>query len=142
MQRLFIILTLCLLVGCASWAEIPSVCDNMEPGQSVLCDIAKRHDIRLETAGDLILVVNLRAIQAGAYSKEDALYVFGKIETALEAPVTAADLRGLVLKYVKDYPELILLSPYLALVDVPEPVTDADREMLEWWIDYNREWLK
>lgn len=143
-KLLLISLAFFLCAGCSiiGIKAPPSVCDNKTPGESVLCDIAGKYDLRLETVGDLFLVVNLRAIKEGAYTKEDAQRFFTKASVWIEAPVSVIDLRMLVLGYVADVPELLLISPYLAYMDVSDPISESDREMMRWWVDYNLRLLK
>jgi hypothetical protein len=144
MKKLFLLLTIFALCACATLGlqKPPSVCDNLSADESVLCDLATKYDLHLETVGDLFLVFNLRAINQGAYQAADALEVLGDMEALLDVFATPADLRGLVLGHVSDYPELILLSPYLAYMDVPTPITAKDADMLRWWVGKNRELLK
>ena len=141
-MRRLLLAALCsfvMVAGCA-WLGLqkpPSVCDDMAPGESVLCDLAGAYDLHLETVGDLFLVVNLRAIKQGAYTAQDAIDFFERAKVFAQAEVSPMDLRMLVLAYVQDFPELLLLSPYLAYMDTPEPITGADKKMLGWWVDYN-----
>jgi hypothetical protein len=139
-----LILAIFALFACSTigLSKPASVCDSLKVGESVLCDLAGQYDLHLETVGDLFLIFNLRAIQKGSYEAADALKVLGDIETLLAFAPAPADLRGLVLGHVSAYPELILLSPYLAYMDVPTPITKADTDMLRWWVGKNRELLK
>lgn len=144
MKKAFLLLAILALAACSTLGlqKPPSVCDSIKPGDSVLCDLAGKFDLHLETAGDLFAIINLRAIKSGAYEAADALKVLDDIGHMLNAPVSPAGLRGLVLAYVSDYPELILLSPYLSYMDVPTPITGKDVDMLRWWIERNRRLLQ
>ena len=54
------------LVGCLG-NDRPSVCtDITEP--SLLCEIAVKHGVRLETVGNTLIIVNSVAIAKGVYS--------------------------------------------------------------------------
>lgn len=144
------ILALCalgflLLQGCAMTGipKPPSVCDELPPGESLLCDLAIKHDLNLETVGNLILVADLRAIKQKAYTKRQALHVFNTLEAAVgKDGVLGKDLALLAIKYAYDYPELLLVMPYLNYLKVEAPITEKDRELLTIWIDQNRTVLK
>jgi len=112
-----------------------SICNSIEPGDSVLCDIAAENDLHLETVGQLIMVANLRAIKEGAYTKEEAVEVLQEIKDVLIFQVSAQTLHNMAAQYVVDYPELLLLSPYVGELDTPRLLTDADRKLLTTWID-------
>lgn len=113
-----------------------SVCAEIPPGESVLCDLAEKSNVTLEVVGDLIMVINLRAIKEKAYSADDARKVLETIKKAIAVQsLTASDLRSLILKYVDDYPELILVSRYIYKLDTPQVLTQTDRQMLRDWCD-------
>lgn len=128
-----------IIVGCAG--QLPSVCDSKP--DSVLCDIANRHGVRLETVGDIILVVNLRVIKQGVYTKHQAADALERMKMAYHAAnFTAADLKALVLKYADDYPELILVMQYAGYFDAPTVLKSKDIEMLDWYVDQQLTYLK
>lgn len=121
-----------LAYGCAG--QVPSVCDNQ--ADSVLCEVATEHGVRLETVGDILMVVNLRAIKQGAYTKSQARDALISMKDAYHAAgFTSADLKALVLKYVDEYPELILVVSYAGYFDAPEVLKPADIEILDCYID-------
>jgi hypothetical protein len=142
MKKLFILAVCLTLFSCAGLPKQKSVCDDMiEP--SVLCELAGKYDIRLETAGDIILVVNLRAIKLGAYEQYQAARFFNDLKHELNtSPVAAADLKKWVLQHVAEIPELLLVSPYLTYMETPQLLTNKDIEMLNWWIDYNLQFVE
>jgi hypothetical protein len=113
----------------------PSVCDNMEQGQSVLCDTANNNDIHLETVGNLVMVLNVDAIKNDRYSAEQAISVLGDIRAAINSDITAMGLKSIIIDYIDEYPELILLTPYFGYLDSPEILKAKDIEMLNAWID-------
>jgi hypothetical protein len=143
-QYTILILAILALFACSTVGlqKPVSVCDSTRLGDSVLCDLANQYDLHLETVGDLLLIINLRAIQKGSYKPSDALEVLGDIETLLALSPSPDDLKSLVAYHVIAYPELILLSPYLSYMNVPTPITAKDADMLRWWIGKNRELLK
>lgn len=129
---------LLIMQGCSgSPLKAPvSVCAKIPFGESVLCDLAQKSNVTLEVVGDLIMVINLRAIKEEVYSADDARKVLETIKKAIAVQsLTASDLRSLILKYVDDYPELILVSRYIYKLDTPQVLTQTDRQMLRDWCD-------
>ena len=133
------LIPLMLLVGCGTLGigKPPSICDDLAPGDSVLCDLAARADINLEVLGDLIMVVNLRAIREGAYTAADAQRALQGIRDAVSVTnvLSAAELRALALRYISDFPELLLISRYIYVIDSPRILTARDRAMIISWCD-------
>jgi hypothetical protein len=127
------ILAVFAIAGCA--ITPPSVCDTTAPGESLLCDLSRQYNLRLETLGDIAMVLNLRAIKQGAYSAADAKKVLADFRAAVQLDISGSDIKGMVLKYVYDYPELILLSPYLGYLETPRIIQPRDKAMLTKWID-------
>ena len=113
----------------------PSICDNMPAGESVLCDTANNNDIHLETVGNLVMVLNVDAIKNGVYSAGQAISVLGDIRAAINSGITAMGLKSIVIDYIDEYPELILLTPYFGYIDSPKILKSKDIEMLNSWID-------
>ncbi|HLA02193.1 MAG TPA: hypothetical protein VJ019_05475 [Aestuariivirga sp.] len=133
------LIALALLANCGTLGigKPPSICDDLAPGNSVLCDLAARADINLEVMGDLIMVVNLRAIKEGAYTAADAQRALQGIRDAVSATnvLAAAELRALALRYISDFPELLLISRYIYVIDSPRILTARDRAMIISWCD-------
>jgi hypothetical protein len=142
MKKLLILAVCLTLFSCAGLQKQKSVCDDMtEP--SVLCELAAQQGIRLETYGDFLLVINLRAIKQGAYEQYKASLFFNELREKLNtSPVAAVDLKKFVLQRVAEIPELLLVSPYLTYMDSPQILTNKDVEMLNWWIDYNLSFIE
>lgn len=148
--KVFIILVVGLLIawllsGCATIGfQTPlSECDGLAPEESFLCKVAVENDLHLETVGNIVMAADLRAIKQGAYTAEQALAVFDSIDRALNrADLTANELTILAIKYVYNYPELILLMPYINYLKVDTPLTEKDIAMLRYWIDQNRQMLR
>lgn len=144
MQKLFIlILVLCFgTIGCAGLGlkPPPSVCDNLAQGESLFCEIAQKNGIHLETTANLFLFANFAAIDAGAYSAKDAIKVLGDIRYAASFEARATDLVRIVRDVFKANSNLamagiMIISPYLSYVDVPDALRPKDRDMLIKWID-------
>lgn len=133
MKRLLILIMLAgFLAGCMG--QLPSVCDNQT--ESVLCDVAERYNVRLETVGDILMVVNLRAIKEGVYTKSQARGALLSMKEAYHAAnFTATDLKALILEYVDEYPELILVVQYVGYFDMPDVLRVKDVEFLDSYID-------
>lgn len=138
-----VVYAIALLANCAALKiqKPPSICEEFAPGESVLCDIALKYDLHLETVGNIILVADLRAIKQKAYTKRKALEVFDKFELALQEDITANRITQLAISYAYNYPELLLVMPYLNYLKVDTPITEKDKEMLIAWIDQNRTML-
>lgn len=92
--------------------------------------------------GDLLMVVNLRAINMGAYSANEAVIVLNTIKILAEQKITVAMLQKYVLGYAQEYPELILVLPYISYLNVDTWLTDADVEMISYWVDQQMLWLE
>jgi hypothetical protein len=139
MKKLIAVLFCLSLVGCTGIKQPPSICDNMESGQSVLCDLANRYDLRLETVGDVLLAVNLRVVgQIDGYGKQEALIFFNRLKDLINtAPISAEGLQKWVITKAVDIPELMIVSPYIVLLNVPDLLTPTDIQNLNWWIDLN-----
>jgi hypothetical protein len=137
-----LILSILVVFAVSGCGTMPSVCDKAPAGESVLCDLSKQHDLNLEQIGTLVMVLNLRAIKNGSYSAQEASFVLEDIRDSLRVPTSAVDLKNLILAYVVDYPELILLSPYFSTLDTPRILTQRDRDMLTAWIDQQLALLK
>jgi len=134
MNKFIIVLLMALVVaGCGF--NFPSVCDNMtEP--SLMCDIARKYNVRVEDIGNVLIVTNAIAIGEGQYTKEQAVGVFREIRSLLDNPITYMALRGGIYDRLERYPGLyevsdIYLGEFTALVDV----YPADRGMLISWLD-------
>jgi len=132
MKRFLYLSLVIILAGCGT---LPSVCDTTPTGDSVLCDLAQQHNRNLEQVGTLIMVLNLRSIKQGTYTAQEAAFVLSDIKGSIQAPIPAVDLKNLILAYVSDYPELILLSPYFSTLNTPRVLTQKDRDMLTVWLD-------
>ena len=125
----------------------PSICDNMPAGESLLCDLAHKYDIHLETAGNILMFTNFDLIEQGVYSRQDALEMFGRLRQAASQKVTGSALVAIVRSAFNDKPNLamagvLIVSPYLGYLDVQSPIKDADSDMLVFWIDQQIGFLK
>ncbi len=87
-----------LFSGCSFWTEYSreSVCDDVQPGESVLCEIVNKMaqetgtDVTLEDVGAGIVMVNSAALASGKVSNEDVRKVVDKLLKALDGSVTYA----------------------------------------------------
>lgn len=131
MKKLTVLICALALFSC----QTPkSVCDNLT-GPSLLCSLSDKAGVRLETVGDLIMVVNLRAIKHGAYTAEAAANVLYAFKPFLEPGMAASELKHLILSNAGEFPELILVTPYISLLETSDTLTVADIGMLEFWVD-------
>jgi hypothetical protein len=138
MKRLFILAFALLVSGCSVLGiEKPvSYCDNLQPGESVLCDIATDLDVHLETIGDLFIGFDLQGIQDGHFTKEEARSALIKFQSVYQtANFSADDLRLLIMEYTARYPAFILLKRYVGSLQVHKLLKDVDRYILDYHIN-------
>jgi hypothetical protein len=113
----------------------PSACDTITEGDSLLCDLATKNGVNLETVGTLIMVLNLRAIKQDAYTKQQALGVLQGFKNGISFNMRGVDLMNLAMAYVDEYPELLLVAPYISYLDTDDFVKPKDVELLNAWLD-------
>lgn len=115
----------------------PSVCDNTKEGDSLLCDLAHRFDLHLETAGNFLMAANMRAIKIGAYNKMNARAAFTALKNVvnMEGEVSGIDLKMTVDAYIQEFPELLIAAPYVGYLNTPEVIREKDKELLNSWLD-------
>lgn len=136
---LLTLIAICFLGACSHlpFPLGPSICDTVPQGDSVLCDITTKNDLHLEAIGDILMVANLRAIKGGTYTADEAKEVFEKFRLAINTELSTAMLKDQVMRYVADYPELLLVSGYLNYLDSVsvQLLKPKDVELLNSWID-------
>jgi len=153
-MKKFIILPLLLIflsvsfIGCAAIGIKPpsSVCDNIAPGESLLCDLAKKNDLHLETVGNILMLCNFAAIEEGLYKADDALAVLKNVKTAVAFQPSGAALVKIVMSALDSRPMLamagiMVISPYLGYLDTPDIIKIKDQELLNIWLDQQIELL-
>lgn len=126
-----------LMAGCtASATSQCSVCDNIESNESVLCDIAAKQGIPLESVGRGLIVVNAVAITGGLYTKDQAVTVLKVLRESLDNSVTYAVFAVFLEDYVKKYPEMMnVIQVYLDQFAVNRFINDVDKKILTDWLD-------
>lgn len=132
--KAMILFLLVFIVSCGTMQQPPSICDNLQPGESVLCDLAKQAGVQLEFIGDVLMVVNLRAIKEGLYTASQARdAIQNVINTVALDGATTAQVRAIILENAAEYPELLLASRYLTLLDAPAILKPFDKNTVLGW---------
>jgi hypothetical protein len=125
---MFAILAVCTF-GCA--IDGPSVCDDIEQGESVLCDAMKDSKYRIEDVGNALIVANIIAIGEGVYTREDAVELCEDVITLLENPLEFVSIRKLNEKYpgLLDIVQIYVGSSF----DIDMGLYPTDRKILIKW---------
>ena len=127
-------LMLCFaLTGCLSG---PSVCDTRGDQKSYLCDVADSTGVRLESAGNILMIANIGAISAKVYSKDDAVKVFKAIQRTVDGSPSYLHLQREVMRETSKYPGLFIIADsYIMSMNKPQMITTFDKKVLSVWID-------
>ncbi len=136
MKRCYALLLMLLLVfmvgACATG---PSVCDNRGGERSYLCEAADSLDVRLEDAGNILMVANAVAIQEGSYTREQAVKVMKDLLSLVERSPSYMYLAKIVWSKVDDYPGLFIVAEsYLSAMTRPQIISNYDRDILTVWL--------
>jgi len=128
--------------GCANLPirALPSVCDTQitAEGKSYLCEISNKYNIRLEDVGNGIILVNHLVIEAGVYSKEDALIVIEDIKSLLESPISYIAFKMNIYEYIDASPSLLnIMDIYIDEFISEEYMLKRDRKYLIFWLNQN-----
>lgn len=124
-----------MLAGCSLLPSGPSVCDD-KSSPSLLCDIADKSGIRLETVGNMIIIVNRVAILSGQYTNAHAATVLKNIRQAIENPVSYIFFKAVVENNIGKYPGLFdMASSYISEFISPDIMHRKDRFILISWLD-------
>jgi len=123
------------LTGCLTLTDAPSVCDEVtEP--SILCDLATEIDVRLETVGNAMIVVNAVAIAKGVYSEDDAREVILKLIEILDAGITYALFAERLVEVTDGSPGLMEVADvYLSQLQIKTPMYPIDKKILKAWLE-------
>lgn len=136
-----------LLSGCAGMGPLknvpppPSICDNTQPEDSLLCALAHKYGVRLEDVGNIMVLFNVAAIEQNAYSAAQSRQFFNNLRTVLAADgITGQNIMVYVLRSLKGSPALVaagilVVSPYIQYLDTQEVFTATDKTWLNKWID-------
>lgn len=120
-----------------------SICDNISPGESILCDLANDQGVRLEDIGNVFIVINAIAIGEGAYTRDQAVEICQIMRDMLNDPVSYAAFKTELLKQVAQYPGLIEVAMiYLNAFDIDADIYRVDRDILVSWLDKRLEVLR
>uniref|UniRef100_A0A6H2A4Q1 Uncharacterized protein n=1 Tax=viral metagenome TaxID=1070528 RepID=A0A6H2A4Q1_9ZZZZ len=126
---------LAVIIGCANMPALPSACDSQT--ESMLCDLSKKYNVRLEDIGNGLIIANAIAISQNLYTKEEAVSVMKDIRAILDNPISYAFFKTEVYKHVDAYPGLLeVASIYFAeLGAVSKMMYAADRKILIGWLN-------
>lgn len=134
MSLFFLCSAMLLMAACAG--SLPTVCDEISPGESVLCDIANKQGIRLEDVGLGLILVNSVAIKEGVYTRDQARGVVEKLLSCLDGSVTYALFRDRIQEYTAGYPGLLeVTQAYLYQFSLSKQISQTDREILTAWLN-------
>lgn len=133
-KHVLVVLSVVSLFFTSSCRTQESVCDGITD-YSVLCEIAKNNGLRIETAGDMLMVINSRAIMTGIYSYTEAIAVLTAIRSVSGYQITADQLKSYILQYASDFPELVLVLPYISHFNGKTPLTEVDAGMICAWVE-------
>jgi hypothetical protein len=124
-----------LATGCGILNNLPSVCDD-KSSPSLLCDVAEKNDIRLESAGLGIIIVNAALIGEGVYTREQAVSVLIEVRNVFEKSVSYVFARGEMNKALNKYPGMVeVASMFLNEFDSSKIMYRKDREIMITWLD-------
>jgi len=138
-MKLFILIIGILFVfaGCAINQQAPSVCDTLEPGQSVICDMADKVGQRPETVASFLKLGNVAGLSGKLYTAQQADKFISDTINHLKS-LTGGLTYAQAVKYVITTlaglsPEVqslfIVLDDFIA-IDTNEVLTSIDIEML------------
>lgn len=120
--------------ACTSSGNRPTVCEQIQE-PSILCQVAKEKNIRLEDIGNGLILVNAVAISEGVYTRGDAKHVLEKLSQALDGPVTYVLFKDQIIKYTNAYPGLLdVAMVYLDEFSLSKRMYEADRDILKTWL--------
>jgi len=137
-----IILVLCLtLAACVTISKKPSICTTTDQ-PSYLCEVAEKHDMKLEDIGIILVIANAVAIGEGTYSVDDAIKVLDNLIEAVENPISYIFVKSEIKKYTMKYPGLFVVAEvYLDEFSNPQIMTKFDRAVLLSWFKARRRGL-
>ena len=136
MKKLTLVLTLAMLIGGCAGLRQPSICDEIT-SPSILCEIAAKHDVRLEDIGTALVVINKIAIIEEAYSREDAIEVLEELLLLLDkGALSYAMFRLEVYKRAEKYAGLIEVaeSYFWTFQSQRSFIYREDRRILRSWL--------
>jgi len=133
-----------LAVGCAGGVQPTiSVCDDPERGPSFICEKFRDVGVRVEDADLILQMVNLRLIKEDVYSKEQVLKFLDICEAWLtEGSISYRSFGARAIEMAGDYPELIVLSRYVGMLNSTKFISLFDRQLLLAHIEHQRELLE
>ena len=135
MKKLISLIFVLLLVGCAT-GDMPSKCDIIAPGDSILCDMAQERGIRIEDVGNAFIVVNAIAIGEGLYTREEAISVCEGLSEVLDDPITYIAFHAALSDRLDRYPGLLVVAmSYLNMFNLDIEMYAQDRALLVNWLD-------
>ena len=134
-----IILIVVALIGCqGALQQPPSVCDSIQPGESVICDMSQKIGQKPETVAGILKLANIGGLSADLYTAQQADKFLGDIIEALNlygpTGITYADAVTWVLGMMANLPPevqalFIVLDDYL-VISSGKMLTQIDINML------------
>ena len=127
------------ITGCAGLINLPSVCDDMPPGESWLCAASHSTGVSLGTVSLSIRVAHAAALGSGLYSPKEALAVVSSLDRALDVPITYVAFKEVLLSEAAAHPGTLEIGGIiLSTFTVPEVVKPADVAILKSWLANRR----
>ena len=137
----FVLLAAVTFTGCTGFQEwygsLPSVCDEIPAGESVLCGLADKAGVRLEEFGSALVAANSVAIGQDLYTVDQYKEVINKILDLMgyegeRSFITYEQLREGIYKIASTYPGLVeIATSYLDMfIGQSGVVTVADKDII------------
>jgi hypothetical protein len=134
--------------GCAT-INLPSVCDQAQPGDSFLCDAAKAMGVNLEFTGEVFSALNAEAIISGEYTQAQALDGIAELRrlgSLASGDIDVAVLGQRTTKMISNHPLLMFGSRtvilYLKYNGAGRFFSVIDQAYWEYWCDSLEEDVK
>jgi len=142
MKKLILVAYCLILVACVTISKKPSVCITVDQ-PSYLCEVAEKHDIKLEDIGVILVIANAVAIGEGAYDVDDAINVLDNLIEAVQNPVSYLFIKSEIKKHTMKYPGLFIVAEvYLDEFSNPQIMTRFDQDILLSWFQARRRGLE
>lgn len=123
-------------MGC-SYIQTSKVCETEQ--KSLICEKIPHP----EQAGILLQIANITALKKDAYSAEQAFKFLDDVESFLKEADTYGNACRWIANEMDKYDlEVLILSGYIDILNIPETITEYDRELLLKHIERQRALIK
>lgn len=130
------ILLVVFFLGCATLNQGPSVCETAPP-ESLLCKLAERLGMNLETLGESLQFASAVGIELGQYTVQDAIEVAKGLKENLQDPnITDIGFKKALAKYGKRHPLVVMTAnKYFKSFDTGMKIPQWDIDTMIKWLD-------